>query len=205
MASRTFWRLPAPLVLASASAVRRDLLVAAGLSPDIMPAIIDERAVEQGLEGSDPADIARALAAAKAISVSLRQPGRLVLGCDQTLALGEDRLHKPRNRDDARSHLARLSGRTHHLFSALALAMDGAIVWHHLDSAAMTMRLLSTEFVETYLDLAGNSVCSSVGAYRLEETGMQLFDRIEGRHSTILGLPMLPLLAELRAREALLS
>lgn len=194
------WKLDRPLVLASASPIRLELLVDAGLWTEARPASIDERAVEARLGRMAPQDIARGLAEAKAVSVSGQMPGRLVLGADQTLALDGERFHKPHDRTDARRHLVSLSGRTHHLHAGLALAQDGAALWSHVESAALSARLLTPAFIEAYLDSAGDAVLSSVGAYQLEALGAHLFDRIEGEHTTILGLPLQPLLRELRQR-----
>jgi septum formation protein len=201
-----FWLLDAPLVLASGSRFRRALLDAAEIPAETRPAQIDERAVEERLResGAGPDAVARALAEAKACAVSALAPDRLVLGCDQTLALGKDAFHKPAGRDGARAHLRRLSGRKHHLHSGLCLARGGAVLWSHVESAGMTMRDLSEAMIEAYLDAAGEAILSSVGAYQLEALGIHLFKTIEGDQSTIIGLPMLPLLGALRAEGALL-
>jgi septum formation protein len=199
MSAHPLWRLNAPLVLASGSAFRKALLTAAEIPHDVNPAKIDERAVEARLRAAAaaPAEVAKGLSEEKALSVSTGLPGRLVLGCDQTLALGEEAFHKPEGREGARHHLRKLSGQTHHLHSGLALARDGVILWSHVESARMTMRVLSPDMIEAYLDAAGPRIFSSVGAYQLESLGIHLFSMIEGDQSTIIGLPLLPLLAAL--------
>jgi septum formation protein len=192
------WQDSRPLVLASKSASRRALLEAAGIPIEINPADIDERAVEMTAGNSDPAAVAALLARAKALAVATGMPGRLVLGADQTLALGPRRFSKPRDRAAAAEQLRALRGDTHALHSAVALARDGEIVFAHADSARLTMRAFSDGFLDGYLDAAGDAVTASVGAYQLEGLGVQLFDRVEGDHSTILGLPLLALLEGLR-------
>jgi septum formation protein len=159
---------------------------------------VDERAVEAGAAGAPPQEIARRLAAEKAFAVSRRRPGRVVVGADQVLELDGEVLHKPTDRAAAGRQIARLSGRTHALHTAFAVALDGAIRHEGLDSARLTMRPLDAAAVERYLDFAGNAVTQSVGGYQLEGAGIHLFERVEGDHSTILGLPLLPLLAALR-------
>ena len=194
--------MPSDLVLASASPFRRALLTNAGLSFEAHPADIDERAVEAPLRdsGVGPEDTALVLAEAKALNVSEKKPGALIIGSDQTLSLGDEVFHKPVDMDGARSHLLRLSGRTHQLNSAVVLAQAGETVWRHVSSARLTMRSLDPGFIGRYLSRIGDKAFLSVGAYQLEAEGIQLFDRIEGDYFTIIGLPMLPLLAELRAR-----
>jgi septum formation protein len=199
------WRLPQPLLLASGSPTRRALLEGAGIPLDVEPPRVDERAVEGKArgEGADPAGVAGALAACKAVEVSRRHPGRLVLGADQTLACDGAAFHKPRDREEARGQIAGLSGRAHVLHSAVALARDGGIVARLREDARLTMRALPPEAIELYLDLAGDRVTTSVGAYQLEGAGIHLFERIDGDHSTILGLPLLPVLVALREQGAL--
>ena len=188
------------IVLASGSRFRRAMLEAAGVDLDVVPAEIDERAVEQTLEGTgaSPEDLAQVLAEAKALEVSERQPGRLVLGCDQTLSLGDELFHKPEDMEDARRHLLKLSGRTHQLNSAAVLARNGAALWRHVGIARLTMRRLEPAFIGRHLARVGPMALNSVGAYQIEGEGIQLFDKIEGDHFTIVGLPLLPLLEELR-------
>ena len=186
------------LVLASASATRAALMTGAGLIFKRIPADIDERLIEEDLIGLSAADVAQALADVKAVEVSLRRPGDLVIGADQTLSLGEDRLNKPRDREEASRQLVRLAGRTHQLHSGLSLARNGEVLYRVVDDAKLTMRPLSTRFISHYLAVVGETALGSVGAYQLEGYGVQLFEAIEGNHFTILGLPLLPLLGFLR-------
>ena len=188
------------LVLASRSASRMSLLAGAGLVFEAEPSEVDERAVERPLleAGADPGTIALHLAEAKALDVGARRPDALVLGCDQTLGLDRERFVKPDDRAAARAQLTRLRGRTHELHSALALVTDGRVVWRDVVVARMTMRAFSDAFLDDYCDRAGDAVLSSVGCYQLEGLGVTLFEAIDGDYFTILGLPLLPLLAELR-------
>ncbi|MER2536698.1 MAG: Maf-like protein [Rhizobiaceae bacterium] len=194
-----------PLILASASPFRRKMLTDAGLTVEAVPASIDERAVEKTVEGSgvSPEDIAAILAEAKALDVSDTRPGALVLGCDQTLSLGDEVLHKPADMEAARRRLLALSGRTHHLNSAAVLARDGEVLWRHVGVASLTMRRLDPAFIGRHLARVGDRALSSVGAYQIEGEGVQLFERIEGDFFTIVGLPLLPLLAALRDLKAI--
>lgn len=192
--------MPKTLVLASRSRSRITLLEGAGLAFEAAPSNVDERAVEEPLlaAGARPGAIALHLAEAKALDVSARRPESLILGCDQTLGLGGERFVKPESRSAAREQLLRLRGRPHELHSALALVADGVVVWRHVSVATMTMRAFSESFLDDYCERAGDAVLSSVGCYQLEGLGITLFEAIEGDYFTILGLPMLPLLAELR-------
>ncbi len=193
------------LVLASASRTRQALLKAAGLEFVSEPAGIDERQAEAPLiaAGASVADLAQALAMVKASTVSERRPGDLVIGADQTLDLEGERLTKPADMEAARRQLRALSGRTHRLHSALACARDGTVVWQTGETAHMTMRDLSPHQIGRYLADVGALALQSVGAYQIEGRGIRLFDRIEGSHFAILGLPMLPLLAFLRGQGAI--
>ena len=193
------------LVLASGSRFRKAMLEAAGVDIDVVPAAIDERAVEETLAGTGatPEDVALVLAEAKALDVSERQPGRLVLGCDQTLSLGEEIFHKPQDMEAARRHLLKLSGKTHQLNSAAVLARNGETIWRHVGVARLTMRQLDPGFVGRHLARVGPVALNSVGAYQIEGEGIQLFDRIEGDYFTIVGLPLLAVLAELRTLGAI--
>jgi len=193
------WLAPQPLVLASKSDIRGKILAAAGLRFEIRPAQIDERAVEAAVQPMDAAAAARLLARAKAETVAATVPGRPVLGADQTLAHGAQRFTKPKDRVAAAEQLRALRGRTHELHSALALVRDGELLFQCVDTARLTMRDISDRFIEDYLDMAGDLALASVGAYQLEGIGVHLFDRVEGDYFTILGLPLLPLLAYLRS------
>lgn len=189
------------LVLASASPARHAILQNAGLSFEAVPARIDERAAEEPLvkTGAPPEDVGLALAMAKAASVSETRPGALVVGADQVLAFEGRPFSKPKDMEDARRQLLRLSGRTHELHSAVACARDGDVVWQHVETARLTMRPLGPGDVGRYLAAAGDAALESVGAYQIEGRGIQLFDRIDGDYFAILGLPLLPLLKYLRA------
>jgi len=196
----SLWRGSAPLLLASTSPTRRALLESAALTVETRAPGVDERAVEAQAAGLSPADLAERLAAAKAATVADQAPDRVVTGADQVLDLDGTVFHKPADRAGAATHLARLQGRTHALHSAVALAVDGAVAEVFVATARLTMRPLDATGIDAYLDAAGSAVTGSVGAYQLEGVGIHLFDRIEGDHSTILGLPLPPLLARLRAR-----
>jgi septum formation protein len=199
------WRGGAPLLLASKSAARRDLLAGAGIPFEIRDAMIDERSVEASLRQDESAGepIARALARKKALAVAAREPGRLTLGADQTLAFRGRLFTKPRDRAGASAQLAALSGGTHELYSALCFARNDTVLFEATPAARLTVRPLSEDFIQAYLDAAGEAVQGCVGAYQVEALGIHLFDRIEGDHSVILGLPLLPLLAFLRAEGSL--
>jgi septum formation protein len=196
----TIWRGPQPLILASQSHARQMLLGNAGISFEAVPADIDERAIQKDSGLSAPGEIAGLLAREKANFISTKNPGRYVVGADQTLALGNRLFSKPAGRTQAAEQLRLLAGATHELHSAVAVARDGKILFSEVSIARMTMRQLSDEEIKTYLDAAGEAVTTSVGAYQLEGPGVHLFERIEGDHFTILGLPLLPLLAYLRGQ-----
>lgn len=193
------------IILASASPFRAALLGNAGISFDVVPAEIDERAVEAPLaeSGATPEDVALVLAEAKATEVSERRPDALVIGSDQTLSLGEEIFHKPDSMEGARRHLLKLSGKTHQLNTAVVIASNGEAIWRHTSIAALTMRPLDPGFIGRHLAAVGDKALSSVGAYQLEGRGIQLFEKIEGDYFTIVGLPLLPLLAELRRLDAI--
>lgn len=188
------------IILASSSPFRKMLLVNAGIRFEAESARIDERAVEESVanSGLTPEDLALLLAEAKALDVAARHPGALVIGSDQTLALGDAVLHKVADMEAARARLLQLSGKAHQLNSAVAIVRDGETLWRHVSVANMTMRALDPGFIGRHLAEAGDGVLQSVGAYQLEGPGVQLFSAIEGDFFTILGLPMLPLLAALR-------
>jgi septum formation protein len=200
----TIWRGKDPLILASQSPARKMLLANADISFEAVPADIDERSVQNNSGLSAPGEIAGLLAREKACFVSLKNPGRYVVGADQTLALGSRLFSKPAGRAQAADQLRLLAGGTHELHSAVAVARDGKIVFSDVSVARMTMRRLDESAIEAYLDQAGQAVTTSVGAYQLEGLGVHLFERIEGDHFTILGLPLLPLLAFMRG-EGLLN
>lgn len=195
------WLSARTLVLASGSVTRRQLLEAAGIPVEVSPAAVDERQVDAQArrEGASAGTIAAVLARAKAMEVSGRNPDRLVLGADQTLECDGKQYDKPLDPIEGRAHLAAFSGRAHQLHSAAALALDGQIIAESMSSAVLTMRALSDSFMDSYVEAAGPLVMTSVGGYQLEGIGSQLFERIEGDHFTILGLPLLPLLTQLRA------
>jgi septum formation protein len=194
----SLWRAAEPLVLASRSAPRRAMLEAAGLPIETILPDLDERAVEAAAGPRGPAETALLLAREKAGAVARQKPGRLVIGADQTLALGQRRFDKPRDRAAARAQLAALSGKTHQLHSAVAVVRGEAVMFEAIDTASLTMRSLPDGFLDAYLDAAGVAVTQSVGAYQLEKLGIHLFERIEGDHFTILGLPLFKLIAFLR-------
>lgn len=179
------------------------MLQGAGIPIEIEAADIDERGLEAKAGLADPGAVAGLLAREKAAAVSQQKPGRLVLGADQTLALGQRRFSKPADRAAAREQLKILRGQSHALHSAVALVRDGKPIFEHCAVARLTMRTFSDDFLESYLDAAGSAVTASVGAYQVEGFGVQLFDRIDGDHSTILGLPLLPLLDALRLQGVL--
>jgi septum formation protein len=199
----TIWRGKDPLILASQSPARKMLLANAGISFEAVPADIDERSVQNNSGLSAPGEIARLLAREKACFVSSKNPGRYVVGADQTLALGSRLFSKPAGRAQAADQLRLLAGGTHELHSAVAVARDGKIVFSDISVARMTMRRLDESAIEAYLDQAGQAVTTSVGAYQLEGLGVHLFERIEGDHFTILGLPLLPLLTFMRGEGVL--
>ena len=198
----SLWLSDKPLVLASQSKVRRALLEAAGIPVEVRPAHLDERAIEQGVTGG-PGEVALTLAREKARTVAAMSGNGIVVGCDQTLALGTRRFSKPADRAAARGQLMAMRGKTHQLHSAVAVCRNGSVTFGHVAAARLTMREFSEDFLEAYLDAAGSLVTASVGAYQLERTGIHLFEKIEGDNFTILGLPLLPLLDHLRNQGAL--
>ena len=193
------------IVLASGSPFRRKMLEDAGLEIEVEKPQIDERAVEAAVanSGVGPEDLALILAEAKTLEVSQDRPGALVIGTDQTLSLGDEVLHKPRDMEEARRRLLALSGRTHQLNSAVVLMRDGEVLWRHVGVARLTMRELDPGFIGRHLSHVGEKALSSVGAYQIEGEGIQLFETIEGDHFTIVGMPLLPLLAKLREMQAI--
>jgi septum formation protein len=203
----SLWRAAAPLVLASKSAARRALLEAAGLPFEVVAADIDERAASAPLQAqrASPDVIAAQLARLKALTISAKTPQRLVVGADQVLALEGEIFTKPADRATAKAQLLQLSGRTHVLHSALCVARGDNVLFETVSTAKLTCRRLSPDFVDSYLDAAGEAILGSVGAYQLEGLGIHLFERIDADHATILGLPLLPLLAFLRRDGSLAS
>jgi septum formation protein len=191
------------LVFASASASRRAMLDAAGVSHEAVPAEVDERAIEAAMADAPPGAIALALAQAKALDVSRPMPGRLVLGGDSVVAVDGRRFSKPKSRDDAAAHLRAFSGRTMQLSSAAALARDGALVESHAEQARLFVRDLSDVFIESYLEVEWPAIASCVGCFRIEGPGVRLFTHVEGDHFTILGMPLFWTLGALRRAGAL--
>lgn len=192
--------LPPAVILASGSRFRAAMLEAAGVPAAIDPPAVDEAAVKTAMraEGAGASTTAEALAALKAQQVSARNSGALVVGADQMLACGDVWFDKPADLAAARETLRALRGRTHELIAAVCVVRDGLILWHHVETARMTVRPFSDRFLEAYLEKMGPMACQSVGAYQIEGLGAQLFSRIEGDHFTIVGLPLLPLLDFLR-------
>lgn len=197
------------LILASGSRTRYAMLKSAGLAFTVVPADIDEDAVRETLLSDnaaiDPLDVADVLARVKGEAVSAANPESLIVAADQVLALGSEIFTKPKDMEAARESLKLLRGETHQLHSAVVLAENGEVTWAHVETAHLKMREFSTTFLSEYLVKAGDSVCQSVGGYQLEGLGIQLFEKIDGEYFTILGLPLLPLLAELRQRDVLTS
>lgn len=187
-----------PLLLASASPSRRAMLTAAGVEVETWMSGVDEGALKEKFGGFSPFQLATALAEAKAVATSANHPDRLVLGGDSLAAVDGRLFDKPASREEAAEHLRAFSGRTLTLTSAAVLARDGQAIWRHAEDAQLTVRALSETFIDRYLHLEWPSIAGCVGCFRVEGPGVQLFERIAGSHFTILGLPLLPVLAELR-------
>lgn len=197
----------AHVILASGSQTRLTLLKSAGLAFTVLPAAIDEGAIKDALTSEnseiDPADVAEVLARAKGEAVSAANPDSIVIAADQTLSLDGQIFSKPADLEEARDTLLQLRGKEHFLHSAVAIAEGGEVTWAHAESSRLKMRRFSFGFLGEYLVRAGDDVCQSVGAYQIEGLGLQLFEELDGDYFSILGLPMLPLLDELRRRGVL--
>jgi septum formation protein len=193
------------LILASKSASRRAMLDAAGVAYEAVPADIDERAVEAGLAGAAPGEVAEALSVAKAAAVAGLHPGALVLGSDSLVVVDGHRFDKPRTVEEAGEHLRFFSGKVMELHSAAALVKDGGCEWSHASVAKLHVRALSDDFIEDYLRLEWPAISHTVGAFRIEGPGVQLFEAIKGDQFTVLGMPLLPLLAALREEGVLIA
>ncbi len=204
---QTFWLLSQPLLLASKSAGRRVALSQANIPFDVAPAEVDERAIEAEVirSGGDPDAVVLALSRAKAQKIAQAHPGRLVLGADQAGSLEGRIFGKPADLPAAKRQLAALSGRTHRLHSGFALARDDRVLFDAVAHADLTMRGLDDAFLDAYLDAVGDVALASAGAYQIEGLGAHLFEKIEGDHWTILGLPLLELLSTLRREGAILG
>jgi septum formation protein len=195
------------IVLASASAIRRTLLANAGVAVEVDPGAVDEDEVKRAMraDGAPAVAVAEALAEMKAMRVAPRHPGALVLGADQMLDCNGVWFDKPADREHAAAHLTALAGRTHSLISSVVCVRNGARIWHHTAIASLAMRPLSPDFIDVYLDAAGARALTSVGAYQLEGLGAHLFARVEGDYFTVLGLPLLAVLAFLREHNVVVA
>jgi len=196
---------PNALILASASPTRKSMLENAGLEFSVIPARVDEEEIKLSLRagGAAAEHIAETLAEHKACAVSAKNPGKLIIGADQILALNDEIFSKPENIDGARRQIQKLRGKPHRLISSVCVAVDGTRTWHHTGSADLQMRKFSDEALNLYLDMVGDAVLNSPGGYQVEGPAIQLFRSIKGDFFTILGLPLLPLLDYLRTRKVL--
>lgn len=194
-----------PIILASGSKIREQMLSRAGIFCDVRPADIDESAIKQiylqDQANRDHGKIALILANRKAVHISKLYPDNLVIGADQILDLDGEIFDKPVDRRQARSQLIKLRGRPHELISAVSVALNGDEVWHHVDRARLFVRDLTEEFIDGYLDRIGYAAYTSPGSYQVDDIGVQLFDHMDGNHYTILGMPLLPLLEFLRLQK----
>ena len=193
------------IILASTSKIRGEILGAAGIKFSVMNSGLDEDKAKSSIAGLSPQKISLALAKQKSEKISARHPKAVTIGADQVLGFENQIFNKPVSRADAEKQLSMLRNATHTLYSAVSCAIAGAEVWNHCSEARLTMRDFTPEFLSSYLDSSPPDYLSSVGAYKLEETGIQLFEKIEGDYFTILGLPILPLLGFLRARGIIAS
>ncbi|UMM64045.1 Maf family protein [Aristophania vespae] len=201
-----FLPLRKPFILASGSKIRREILQHAGISPDIKPVDLDEEAIRQEAisKGASPQEIAMRLAQEKAYEAAAQlSHDHVILAADQILELDGKIFSKPLSLEEAAGHLRALRGKTHNLQTALVLHAEGKIIWRHVSTPKLTMRLFSESFLKHYLDVEGHEVLQSVGAYRIEALGVHLFSHIEGDRDAILGLPLLPLLSALRQHHIL--
>tara|TARA_R110000868_G_scaffold49607_8_gene159742 strand:- start:438 stop:1073 length:636 start_codon:yes stop_codon:yes gene_type:complete len=191
------------VILASASSSRANLLHAAGLAFETIPAKVDEDSIKASLQAEEASasQCAETLAELKAVKISQRQPNALVIGADQLLECNGKWFDKPVDMAGAKTHLLSLRNQTHILATSVVVALNGARIWHHNAAPSLSMRAFTTEFLDDYLDHVGTAALTSVGAYQLEGRGIQLFSRIEGDFFTILGLPLLELLSFLRGHD----
>lgn len=194
-----------PIILASQSETRRSMLTAAGINYEAVPARVDEEAIRAALlaEQANPRDLADALAEAKARRVSPKYPGALVIGSDQILELKGRIFTKPETPEVAKEQLAELSGKQHRLLSAAVIYRDGTPEWRHIGEARLTVRDLSPDYINGYVDRNWEEIRHSVGCYRIEAEGVRLFSRVDGSHFTILGMPLIELLSYLTLRGVL--
>ena len=195
------------IILASGSSIRRDMLQNAGLDVEVQPARVDEAGIKSAMlaEDAPPRDIADKLAELKSLRISQKNPEALVLGADQVLVHAKRLFDKPEDLSEAREHLELLSGQAHELLSAAVLSENGNPVWRHIGRAQMIMRPLSAPFINAYLAAEREGVLETVGCYKLEGRGAQLFSRVQGDYFSVLGLPLLEILGFLRARGVLVE
>jgi septum formation protein len=194
-----------PIILASQSQARKRMLKAAGIIFRAIKPEIDESSLKRAISHINAKGVAEQLAEAKAKSLGKRFPNCIIIGSDQTLELGGDMISKPRSRGDALKQLQAMRGKTHVLHSGVACVYNEKLVWNTVESARLTMRRFSDQFLESYLDKINTDVTSSVGGYKIEGAGLQLFDKIQGDHSVILGMPLLSLLKFLRRQGVILA